>query len=744
VGIGRAIRILGSMGAVAIALALPLWQRELQAQRSSFSVNGLSLNSDALQNSLALPFWRTLATAPCAPVQWRADLKGTDAFATSTRPLRDRLIQVTGPLYPSAGSVIESVTVFRGPRYTIDRVLVTSRIPNAKSFAYVVRQTQMRRKTPAVVLLHGSRMEPLEAFGWNVSGSYRPEERPKNASFVSAALEFAEAGYTVYVPWFDDNSQSSTWQEFPWASLERNGAALGARVDGLGPLSFLINEVSGGVDYLETLPNVDIDQLAVAGWGEGAQIAVMAAARDHRFAAVVRLSAPADRRALRGTVDGVLGDAHFAHVDCALGDLEMATLVAPRPLLYAYSTKDESVSQIARFISLPVAGGIREVYRSLGQPNNFQVQADTTWSRADSRRVRVWVDAALRFSPRAVPSIIEVREPSAVSSDLAWRDTTRYDRESFSATLGTCVARSPTPDFRSVSAFLTSIEPFRREVARELVVPRRATAPFTVVQRTSLGKRPGYTLEFVQIRSSRIEMIISGLLALPDVQSANGIAAIVSADGNTGLGVAFGLFGRERVPYLNAYADAAASAGAAVFVPYYPFEFPEVASVELAARTGGAQSDFTYTVPIMSAAADFVLSLPQIDSTRLGIWGISFGGVAALYSAALDTRFTSLVFSDPVVTADVLFRTQFSSSLAAWWPEICATVDAVQAYLIAPRRFVRENGLRDANGFERTPIESVKRIRSVYNSLGIESQFLFVRHDGGHETRPQSVRAFLP
>jgi dipeptidyl aminopeptidase/acylaminoacyl peptidase len=135
--------------------------------------------------------------------------------------------------------------------------------------------------------------------------------------------------------------------------------------------------------------------------------------------------------------------------------------------------------------------------------------------------------------------------------------------------------------------------------------------------------------------------------------------------------------------------------------------------------------------------------MPEIDSARVGIWGISYGGVAALYTAALDTRFSSVVFSDPVVTADVLFGTQTSSSLAAWWPEICQTIDAVQAYLIAPRRFVRENGMRDANGYERKPLESVDRIRNVYDSLGVGSRFTLVRHGGAHETRPREVKVFL-
>jgi len=734
-------------GHVALALALSFRPVGAQQQNPKLLVYGIELDSEAFKDSLARPFWRALSEMPCASPNWSLQASSPSALAASTAPLLKRLRQAVGPPMPSAGSILERVTVFRGPRYTVERVLITSRVPGATSFAYVVRQgiTPIARKTAAIILLHGSGMQPVEAFGWDVNNSYHANERSKNAAFIAAALEFAEAGYTVYVPWMADNADSPAWQELPWATLERNGAALRPRIKGLGPLTFLVNEVSAGVDYLSSLPDVDASKLAIVGWGEGSQIAAMSGALDQRFAAVVRLSPPIDRQALREAADGVLMLAHLTHIDCALGDREMAALIAPRPLLYAYSTKDESVARLARFVSLKIASGIRELYAALGVASNYRLQADTSWSSGDSRRVRTWVDAALRFQPRLVTDTIEVRQPTSTPSDAAWIDSTRVGRQGYAARLGTCVARSPRPDLGSVSAFLRSVEPFRRGLARDLGIPTQSgVASVSVLRRTPVARRSGYSLDFVQIRSSRTNMPISGLLAVPDGGPKKGLPAVVSADGDAGLGTPFGLFGRERVPYLNAYADALASAGTVVFVPYYPFEFPEIAAAETAARTNGGQTSFTYTVPLFSAAADFLLSLPEVDSTKIGIWGISFAGVAALYTAAIDTRFGSVVFSDPVVTADVLFGTLTSSSLVAWWPEICHTVDAVQAYLIAPRRFVRENGLRDANGYERSPLESVARIRNVYDSLGVGSEFILVRHSGGHETRPREVRPLLP
>jgi dienelactone hydrolase len=730
----------------ALTLSAALGRNPLLAQVSDSRpvVLGVRLGSAALNDSLAAPFWKALASSPCNESEISSDGSGEAGQKMATAHTVRLLRAVAGPSLPPAGAVLEKVQIFKGARYTVDRVLIGSRVNNERAFAYVVRPTLMPRPTPAVVMLHGNGMQPLEAMGWTVA-TYQPGERAENASFIGAALEFAEAGYTVYLPWLADNSQFSTWRTFPWATLERNGAPLRPRVPGLGPFYFLLNEIAAGLDYLGTLPEVDHQKVAVVGWGDGSQIAVMSAALDPRVRAVVRLSAPIDRHAFRSSVAGLFADARFTHVDCALGDVEMAALVAPRPLLYAYSTKDPTVAKAARFVSISILDRIRGLYAAHPASRGIQVLADTSWSQSDRRHMREWVDSKLDYLPRYVPDTVHSPEIGGRVAADAWIDSTRADRASFSPNLGTCLARSPRPDLTSIPSFLRSVGRFREQVARKLGVPTNQSASIVVLSRVLVAKRSAYSLQLVRFRSARLDLVISGLLAVPDSRPTprEGLPAIVSADGDVDLGTQFGLFGREPVPYLNAYAADLAASGSVVFVPYYPFDFPEIAAVELAARTGGSRGSFSYTIPLLSAAADLLRSLPEVDPNRVGVWGISFGGVAALYAAAIDTRFTSVVFSDPIVTMDVLFATQTSSSLAAWWPEVCSTIDAVQTYLIAPRRFVRENGLRDANGYERTPLETIAQIRSVYTTLGVDSEFVLVRHSGGHETRGSSVKPHL-
>ena len=727
----------------AVSSAIVLSWSAAGAQEQLLMINGQALDSKPFQATFEKPFWSTLAATACERVSWRPDLATPAARTISTSPLRKRLREAIGPELPERAYITGHQQVFRGSRYTIERIQIDGRVANIRSFAYVVHPVMPVRKSPAVVLLHGSGMLPKEAFGWKLSNAYRVNERAGNAAFIGSALQFAEAGYTVYIPWLADDQSSDYWPRLKWTSLQRAGSSLWPRVPGLGPLHLLLNEISGGIDYLSALPDVDATKLATVGWGEGAELATITAAVDKRVGAVVRLGAPVDRRALRSTQLGVLEDANFMHFDCTLGDFELAALIAPRPLLYAYSTKDESVSRIRSFISGEVSASIRSLYSATGYSNNFALQADIDWGTANSARVRSWLDAALRFSPREVPRAIVVRQPQVEEDyNLNWIDTTKSDRQNYVASLGTCVPRVPHPKTTSVAEFERSLVPFRRTVSAALGLdPEEGRPDLVVTRRTSLRRQRGYELQFVEIKSSRTPIPLIGLLAIPDSLQDHQAPGVVSVDGNFGLGRPFGLPLPEEQPYLNSYADALAKEGTVVFVPYYPTDFPEIAAAELRARAPGKTS-YGLMIPLFLAAIDFVESLKQVDTRRIGVWGISYAGTLGLYTAALDKRVTAVVYSNPVVSVDVLFGNRDSALLSAWWPEVCSTIDMVQAYLIAPRRFVRENGLRDANGYERTPLESVKRIREIFESLNLESQFDFVRHDGGHETRPSGFEVF--
>jgi hypothetical protein len=444
---------------------------------------------------------------------------------------------------------------------------------------------------------------------------------------------------------------------------------------------------------------------------------------------------------MRTTLAGVFGEAAFTHIDCALGDMEMAALIAPRPLLFAYSTADQSVARFVGFISPRVVQQIRGIYDGLHQPAKFAVQADSTWADAQMHRVRTWLDSAIAFDSRPLPArLTRPRTPSSERYHTVFMDSTQVQRQQWIADLGPCIAPVVKPDFSSISSYLASVEPLRRKLAATLRVPTiDSAAPFRMLRRDTVLRQAKYTLEYVEFSTGRSTIPVTGLLAIPITNPGEKMAAVISMDANVGMAVPFGLNGPERVHYLNAYADRLASSGIIVFAPWNPVSFPRVAAGPLRARNLDGPTSWSFSLPLYAAAVDFTRSLPGVDISQIGVWGISYAAYNALFLGALDTRISTVVYSNPVNTADVLFRDPDSSGLETWYGEICSMIDPSIAYLIAPRRLVRENGASDTNGYEKAPLESVEQIRQLYSKLGIPSQFDFFRHSGGHETIPRMI-----
>jgi dienelactone hydrolase len=726
---------------IAAALSCLCMPAALSGQAKVPLILGMKIDSKEMQDSLSLPFWRALANSSCPKISWKPNYSSDAAFQASIKPLRDRLSKVVGVLRQPAGLPLERRIVYQGPRYIVERVAFSNRLGNT-SFGYLARPNGTSSGSAPVLLIHGSGMAPQEAFDWQFPDQYGAEMRFDSTAFVGAGLELAEAGYTVLSLWLADDELDSYWPRATWQLLNRNGAMLAAKTRGPGTYYVLANEVAGAVDFLIGLPGVDASKVGVIGWGEGAQIAMLVAALNGGVKAVVRLEAPLDRRPLRSTVLGVLGESAFTHLDCSLGDVEMAALIA-RPLLYAYSSRDSSVARFAAFISPSVESQIRAMYASLENKPMFAVQADSSWSIGKNMRsVRTWLDAALAFDSRDVPTrVIPPRRPPNERYHNAFIDSTQLQRREFIASLGAC-GSSPEfePDFRSIDQYNASVEPLRRRLAQALRVALPVTSPtFRIVRRDTVLQQAKYLLEYVELASSRTNIPVSGLLATPTVGAPRGLPAVISLDGNDGLAGPFGLKGREGTRYLNAYADELASSGNVVFVPYSPSSFPEIAATELRARNPDGPTSWSYVIPVYQAAVDFALSLPSVDSTRIGMWGISYAAFPALFTTALDLRVSTLLFSNPVLTYDLLFQSPDGAGLSAWFGEICSVLDTTLTYLIAPRRLVRENGARDANGYERFPLESIENIRQVYVKLGVPAQFQFARHQGGHETQARSI-----
>jgi dienelactone hydrolase len=140
----------------------------------------------------------------------------------------------------------------------------------------------------------------------------------------------------------------------------------------------------------------------------------------------------------------------------------------------------------------------------------------------------------------------------------------------------------------------------------------------------------------------------------------------------------------------------------------------------------------------ITRALDVLLKRPEIDPTRVGMIGLSYGGFYTLYTAALDPRIG-------VAIASCSFRYNGPTGAArkekpAGRPDDLSSVELVR--LISPRPLQVQNGIRD-KGFPIDDVrQAVEKSRPWYSGPSAD-RFDFEAFDGVHEFRGDVAWPFL-
>lgn len=142
-------------------------------------------------------------------------------------------------------------------------------------------------------------------------------------------------------------------------------------------------------------------------------------------------------------------------------------------------------------------------------------------------------------------------------------------------------------------------------------------------------------------------------------------------------------------------------------------------------------------------AADYLCSLPNVDTGRIGCMGHSLGAKEALYAAAFDERYKAAVFSEGGIGIT------FSNWEANWYlgarakqPGFPLEHHQVMSF-IAPRGFLLLAGESADNDKSWAFIEA---LQPVYALLDAPAQLGWLNHRGGHAYPPgaqAAAEAFL-
>jgi dienelactone hydrolase len=148
---------------------------------------------------------------------------------------------------------------------------------------------------------------------------------------------------------------------------------------------------------------------------------------------------------------------------------------------------------------------------------------------------------------------------------------------------------------------------------------------------------------------------------------------------------------------------------------------------------------------IIASTRALMQARPEIDSARVGMTGLSWGGFFTLYATALapfiKVAAPSGYFRD---YAQLLDRARADDARAAD-REVFGSLGHFQAIaLICPRPCLVQIGAQDGalNNLDGARVEA-ERAAAFYRQLGLADRFQFQVHPGGHEFDPAAILDFF-
>jgi dienelactone hydrolase len=134
----------------------------------------------------------------------------------------------------------------------------------------------------------------------------------------------------------------------------------------------------------------------------------------------------------------------------------------------------------------------------------------------------------------------------------------------------------------------------------------------------------------------------------------------------------------------------------------------------------------------LQRSLDALLTRPDVDPSRVGMIGLSYGGFHTLFAAATDTRIRVAVSS-----CFLNDRRLYAGHDWTWFSAANTFFDGEVAALVCPRPLYVEVGARD----ELFDVESARpvagQVAGVYGALGIADRFRYKEHPGVHELDPE-------
>jgi dienelactone hydrolase len=735
---------------------------EMQGDTSAQMVSGISVFLDR----------ETEESTSSRKQFWHYDFSSRDKYESSLAPNRQHLRKITGAVDPRLP--------VPALEYISDTRISAKVAENDSSTVFAVRWPVFEG-----VWAEGLWLKPKQEIQAHVialpDADQTPEMLAGLAPGINPASQFARIlanqGCEVLIPTllnreatFSGNPKINRFTNQPHREwIYRQAFQMGRHIIG-----YELQKVFAGVDYFQaTAPKSQ--KIGVAGYGEGGLLALYAAALDTRIDATLVSGYFGSRQRLweepiYRNVFGLLKE---------FGDAEIATLVMPRSLIIEYSKTPEVngppkpregrtgaapgkispsdyrsvAAEVERARSLVnqggaafqklklIAGGENKVAEVGSEPalnellNQLGVQPKTGLATQTLRDSREHFDSAAR-QQRQVTQLAEFTQQ-------LFRDSSGQRDEFFWKHL-----KTSSPD-----ALKQSAQPFKKYLWEE-VIGRFANEPLALNPRSrKILEREKWTAYEV-VLDVYPDVFAWGYLLLPkDIKPGERRPMVVCQHGLEGVpqDVIAEADRKEAYMYYKAFAARLAEQGFVVFAPHNPYRGGDRFRVLQRKANPLAKSLFSIILAQHEQLLRWLSQQPFVDSSRIGFYGLSYGGKTAMrVPALLDGYALSICSGDfndwnqKLVSVDYPRSYMFTGEYEMPEWNLGPTFNhAEMAALIAPRPFMVERGHYDGVALDTWVASEYSRVRGFYTQLGLADRTQIEFFDGPHTINGLGTFAFL-
>lgn len=142
---------------------------------------------------------------------------------------------------------------------------------------------------------------------------------------------------------------------------------------------------------------------------------------------------------------------------------------------------------------------------------------------------------------------------------------------------------------------------------------------------------------------------------------------------------------------------------------------------------------------------DYLLTRPEVEAERVGVFGKSMGGTLSQYVGVYDERVKAVCICCYLCeTLEYTFEDVNNNCGSQFVPGLFPVADvATVAGLVAPRPLLVQSGIADGCFAIDSAVNAHAELRSIYSAAGCEDKLTLDVVNGGHEFNLETAREFF-